>query len=348
MKARALIAVLAVVLVCFAPHAVARAQTPSPSPTATPSASPSESPSAEPAQPEKPPFWDVVGRVRYAISNWFSDLVTSAVRPVFDLVGRTVFATPMLPANPRVGELWRFSLGIADATLLLFVLAGAGIVISGGGGFSSQLTAKELLPRLLLATGAANVSMLALSQMITFSNALSRAMLGAAFDPADASSRMSASIGAAALANPFMALFALAIVVLGILVVISYVVRIAALVLLATGAPLMLAGHALPQSEGMARTWWRATAAFLVAPVIQSMLLAAAFRIFLTGGGVLGLPVGSGLIDLLVIGCLLYMLYKIPFWALNIALSGGGNRAWAQAKRTGKAAATAATKAVAA
>lgn len=329
----------------------ARAQQPSPSPAATAptvnrsssaSPTPSPTPAAEFEEQKKPPFWDIIGRVRYAISQWFANLVTAALRPVFGLLGRTVFATPPLADNPRIGDLWKFSLGIADAALLLFVLAGAGIVMAGGG-FTSQLTAKELLPRLLLAAGAANVSLLLMRQMIAVSNALSEAMLGAALDPTEVSGRMMSSLAAAAVINPFLALFALAIVIIAILVLIAYIVRIAAMVILVTGAPLMLAGHALPQTEGVARMWWRATLAFLAAPVLQSMLLAAAFRVFLSGDGVLGLPGGSGLIDLLVIGCLLYLLFKVPFWTLNAAMSGAGARAAAQAKRAARAAAQAVT-----
>ncbi len=60
----------------------------------------------------------------------------------------------------------------------------------------------------------------------------------------------------------------------------------------------------------------------------------------------LGLPIGSGLIDLLVVGCLLYLLYKVPFWALNMALTGAGSRAWGRAKASAKAAGSAAAKAV--
>ncbi|MGH8308545.1 MAG: conjugal transfer protein TrbL family protein, partial [Steroidobacteraceae bacterium] len=286
MKAMRILSVVlaaSVFLLLSAPD-LAGSASPSPTPSARPSvqASPTTSPTPDFQEPKKPGFFDVVGRVRYAISQWFAGLVTAALRPVFDLLGRTVFSTPSLNANGRVVDLWRFSLGIADAGLLLFVLAGAGIVM-GGSGLVSQMTAKELLPRLVLAAGAANVSLLLLGQLIGISNALSRAMLGSALDPGDVSARMINMLGTAAIANPFLALFALAVIVLGILVVIAYVVRIAALVLLATGAPLMLAGHALPQTEGVARMWWRATLAFLVAPVIQSMLLAAAFRIFLTG-----------------------------------------------------------------
>jgi hypothetical protein len=350
MKAMRIIAVVlaaGVLPALLSAPALAGSASPSPTPSATPSVQASASPTPAPdfAEPKKPGFFDVIGRVRYAISQWFAGLVTAALRPVFDLLGRTIFSTPALASNARVVDLWRFSLGIADVALLLFVLAGAGIVM-GGSSLTSQLTAKELLPRLVLAAGAANVSLLLVGELIQVSNALSRAMLGAALSPGDVSARMIDMLGTAALANPFLALFALAVIVLAILVVIAYVVRIAALVLLATGAPLMLAGHALPQTEGVARTWWRATLAFLVAPVIQSMLLAAAFRVFLTGDGVLGLPIGGGLIDLLVVGCLLYMLYKVPFWALNVALTGAGSRAWGRAKASAKAAGSAAAKAV--
>lgn len=348
MKAMRILSLILAAGVLFGPlsaPAVAGSASPSPTPTPSVEATATPTPTSDFEEPKKPGFFDIIGRVRYAISQWFADLVTAALRPVFDLLGRTVFSTPPLDENGRVTDLWRFSLGIADAALLLFVLAGAGIVM-GGSSLASQMTAKELLPRLVLAAGAANVSLVLLGQLIQISNALSRAMLGSALEPADVSQRMISMLASAALANPFLALFALAVIVLGILVVISYVVRIAVLVLLATGAPLMLAGHALPQTEGVARTWWRATLAFLIAPVIQSMLLAAAFRIFLTGDGVLGLPIGSGLIDLLVVGCLLYMLYKVPFWALNVTLTGAGSRAWGRAKASAKAAGSAAAKAV--
>lgn len=318
--------------------------TPTPVVVPSPSVSPSPSPADGLEEPNKPPFWDVIGRVRYAISSWFSGLVTAALRPVFGFLGRTVFATPPLASNARLTELWRFSLGIADAALLLFVLAGAGIVMAGSS-VTSQMTAKEILPRLLLAAGAANVSLLLVAQMISLSNAVSRAMLGAALDPAEVSGRMITMIGTAAISNPFLALFALAVVVIAVLVLIAYVVRMAVLVLLVAAAPIMLACHALPQTEGIARAWWRGTLALLAAPVLQSMLLSAAFRIFLTSDGVLGLPVGNGMINLLVVGCMLYLLYKIPFWALNAALSGAGSRAAAQVRRVGKAAAQAVTAA---
>ena len=242
---------------------------------------------------------------------------------MFGFLGRTVFATPDIASNGRVVDLWRLAIAIADALLLLFMLVGAGIVMTGSN-LAAQTTAKEMLPRLVLGAGAGAVSLLLMHQMTQLSNALSQAMLGAGLDGGSISGRLMEMIGFAALSNPFLALFALAVVVLAILVLVAYVVRVAALVVLATGAPLMLATHALPQSEGLARTWWRAVFALMCVPVIQSMLIAAMFRVFLSGDGLLGIPLGNGLIDLLVIGCLLYLLYKITFLAIRYSFSAAG------------------------
>jgi hypothetical protein len=326
-----------------------RSNSPSPEATATPSPTPSASPSLEPSpaepfpEPDKPGFFDLVGKVRYAISQWFSNLVTSALRPVFDFLGHTVFSTPPLADNDRIVQLWGFSLAIADSLLLLLFLVGAGLVTVGGG-LGSQLTAKELLPRLLLAAIAANVSLLLLRWLIELSNALSAAVLGASLEPAEVARLMIRLLANAALQNPFLALLGLAAIVLAVLVVIVYIIRVAALVVLASGAPLLLIGHTLPQTERWARAWWRATLALLVAPVAQSLLLAAAFRVLLTSDGVLGLPIGSGFIDILVVGTLLYFLFKVPFWMLHATFSGAESRAIAQARRIGSAV----TKAVAA
>ncbi|MGH2693323.1 MAG: hypothetical protein ACRDJJ_00770 [Actinomycetota bacterium] len=320
--------------------------TPTPSPQA--SASPTPEPEAEPTEdpfpePEKPGFFDLIGRIRYAISQWFSNLVTSALRPVFDFLGRTVFSTPQIASNERIVGLWGISLGIADALLLLFLLFGAGLVTMGGG-LTSQLTAKELLPRLVVAAIAANVSLIVLRILTDLSNSLARGVMGS-LEPTEVARLMVRILANAALGNPFLALLALALIAFGMLVIITYVIRAAALVVLVAAAPLMLVCHGLPQTEGYAQAWWRAVLALLVAPVAQSLLLAAAFRVMLTSSGVLGLPIGSGLIDILVIGTLLYFLFKVPFWMLRTAFSQAGSRAVVQVKQVARAAARAVTPA---
>lgn len=328
MKTRALVIVcLAVGLLAFPANTVAQEQPPSPAPSPAP-----------PADAPTSPF-DIGGRIRSAISEWFGDLVASALGPVFDLMGRTVFSTPAIDENPRVRELWGFSLSVANAALIVFLLAGASFVTVAGG-TETRLGAKELLPRTLVAALTANLSWMALREMTTMSNALSRGVFGT-IDPQQVGRRMAEMLFSGSWLNPFLAILALAVVVLGVLVLVTYVVRVAVLVVLAAAAPLMLITHTLPQSDQWARMWWRATLALLAAPVAQSFLAAAAFRIFLSGDGLLGFSSG-GIIDLLVIGSILYLLFKIPIWALNVALGGAVssavNRAKTWASRTVKAA----------
>lgn len=299
-----------------------RAQTPTPSPTPS---------LEEPSQgEEKPPPWDIVGRAEFAINSWIRGLVVSALDPVLRFLGRTILATPQLDRHERVRELWRFSLVIANALLILFVLSGAGIVMVGG--LSSQLTLKELLPRLFVAALAVNFGLLLTGQLIGVANALTVALLGTAADPADISGQIAERIYGAGMQSPLFLLFALVVLVLAVLVLVAYVVRVAVLVVLLAGGPLFLVTHSLPQTDQVARTWWRLLAAMIASPVLQALVLTAAVKVFLSGDGVLGFMPG-GLIDLLVIGCLLYLLYRIPLWTINVALRGAGSRAWAAAKQ---------------
>lgn len=287
------------------------------------------------------PF-DFEGRIRRAISEWFAGLVASALEPVFKLLGRTVLSTPLMRSNERIAELWRFSLALADAGLVLFVLAGAGTVIVDGGA-GAHLAAKEALPKLVAAAALANLSLVLLEQMIELSNALSRGVMGS-LTSENIAAGMADKIFNGAFANPFLSLLALFVIVLAILVAVAYIMRIAILVVLTAAAPLLLVTHALPQSESWARLWWRATVALLTVPVAQSFLVVAGFQVFLSGDGLLGLSPG-GLVDLLVIGSILYLLFKVPFWGLDVALSGAGSATWRKTKQYAAMAARAAASA---
>jgi hypothetical protein len=277
------------------------------------------------------------GSIGDAINDWFKGIVQSALAPVFDLFSRTVFTTPELTSQDRLISLWRISLGIADAALILFALTGGGIVMSTGD-VGTRLTAKEVLPRLLLAGVAANSSLLIVDQVTRLSNSVAGAIVGSGGDPRSVADQL-AELVSGAFNNPFLALLGLVVVVLGLFVVAVFVLRIAALVVLIASAPLLLVCHSLPHTEHLARLWWRATLAALAVPVAQALVLAAALRIVLSSE-MLGLSSG-GLVDLLVVACLLYLIFKFPLLAANAVRSGSGSRTWSQTKtvlvNTGKA-----------
>ena len=110
---------------------------------------------------------------------------------------------------------------------------------------------------------------------------------------------------------------------MAVILLVLYIVRAALIVVLVCAAPLMLIAHALPQTEGLARLWWRGMTAALGVQVAQAFLLATAVRVFFTSEGhsALGLSVTGSLIDLLVALCLLWLLVKVPFWAKELAFS---------------------------
>jgi hypothetical protein len=273
----------------------------------------------------KPRWWDLPGRVRYGITSWFRGLVEDALNPMLELIGKTVLATPQIAGQDRVGDLWLISLGIADALLILFVLAGAALVMTHET-LHTRYALKEMLPRIALAAILVNASLSISGQMISAANALSAGFLAGGVDPAEASLQLKHFIlGAIAGSGIFVILLGLVAAALAVFLFILYVVRAALILILVAGAPLMLLMHALPQTDGLARLWWRGMTAALGVQVAQALVLATAVRVFFSSGGreALGLSVTGNLVDLLVCLCLFWILIKIPFWAKDLAFSPG-------------------------
>jgi len=74
-------------------------------------------------------LFNVTCHVTSAINAWFKSLVTSALNPILGLLGRSVLATPDVTGG-KVGELWAITAGIANALVVLLVLAGGAVVMS--------------------------------------------------------------------------------------------------------------------------------------------------------------------------------------------------------------------------
>jgi hypothetical protein len=272
---------------------------------------------------DHPFFLNIPGQIRKAINEWFRGLVKDALDPTMEMVGKTVLATPQAVAQPRVVQLWQISLGIADALLVMFVLAGA-VVVMGHETVQTRHALKDVLPRVALAALAVNASLALCGQLIVIANAISAGLLSAGVDTASAAERLSGFVVAAiASGGIFLIFLGLACAVVAVVLLVLYIVRAALVVLLVCAAPLMLLCHALPQTDGLARLWWRALIAALGVQVAQALVLTAAVRVFLTpdGRGALGLGVTGGLVDLLVVLCLLWILVRIPFWAKDLAFS---------------------------
>lgn len=280
-------------------------------------------------QPAKQPsFWDLGGRVREAINAWFRDLAASSLGPLLDMVARTILATPDLAAaNSRVRELWWVSAGIANACFVLLVTIG-GVLVMTQETVQTSYGVKEIAPRLVLAFLAANLSLVITGQVIEVANALARALLTTRTDPEHVRVSLR-TLGLAPLdsSSGLLILVALVVAVMALVLVASYVVRVSLLIVLVAGAPLALACHALPKAEGLARLWWRAFAGCFGVQIGQALVLSMAVRVFFEAdrARVLGLEGTGHLVDLIVLGCLLWMLLRIPVWASKLVLGRQGS-----------------------
>jgi len=271
-----------------------------------------------------PGLFDITGHIEAAIDDWFRDLVTDALSPVLDLLGHTLLATPNVTAQSRVGQLWLMSEGIADAFLVLFVLVG-GAIVMGHETVQTRTALKDVLPRIVVAAITANASLSLAGLVISMADSLSQAILGQGVDPSQAAVVLRQLVlGSLATGGIFTVLLGGVVAVLAVIVLATYVCRLALVILLVVAAPLCLICHALPQSEGLARLWWRAFAGALGVQVAQSLVLITALRVFLASGGATNLGIAStgGLVDLLVAACLCWVLVKIPSWVSRVVFSG--------------------------
>jgi hypothetical protein len=239
------------------------------------------------------------------------------------LVGRTLLSTPQIVGQAEVRSYWQLTAGVADSLLVLVVIA-AGAILMSHETLQTSYALKDLLPRLLIAAVAANASLALCGQMVSFANALAAGLLGEGVNPEQAGHTLELLVlGAIVNHGIFLVLLGLACAALAVVLLILYLARAALIVLLVFVSPLCLLAHGLPQTEGLARLWWRLMFAVLGVQVAQALTLAAAVHVFFASGGhaVLGLGTGGGLIDLLLVLCLFYILVRIPFWAKELAVS---------------------------
>ncbi|MCK2214024.1 hypothetical protein MF672_009515 [Actinomadura sp. ATCC 31491] len=296
---------------------------PTPAPTPTPSATLSPAPSTVSPPESDCGFIDVACKTRQAVDEWFTHLVESATKPVFEMLGSTVLATPELdsPQMARAKQLWELSRTIANTCFVLLVTI-AGVMLMVGQALPGGISARELLPRLVWAFLAANLSLIAIKYAITLANGLSQAFLADGADRIDPElvfdAIKKAVLTGIILKGVFFAIVALVVVVLAVGVLSTYIVRLALTMVVIVAAPLALILHALPMTEGLARLWWRAFTGLLAIQMCQSLVLVAALQLMFSANPAdddsFWIPSTADMTDLLMAICLLFVLLKIPGW----------------------------------
>ncbi|RLK24705.1 hypothetical protein DER29_2636 [Micromonospora sp. M71_S20] len=252
------------------------------------------------------------------VLDWLTEAILDCLTTIFDLITSILLTTPNVTALPQVQALTGRSVWIVDTVFVLAFVAAGVLVMAAGGGEQSRYTVKDLLPRLVVGFTAAHFSQLACAQLIDLANALTGAVSEGGYDDDGAFTAIQTHLRAAQ-DHTVPLLFLVLILIITVLIVttaVQLIGRFVALLVMTSIAPLALACHALPQTDGLARLWWRAYTGCLAIPVAQAFLLTAGEQTLLNPATMLpvfGLPADpGGTLNLLIVVVLLWTTVKIP------------------------------------
>ncbi|WKU03442.1 hypothetical protein [Micromonospora sp. HUAS LYJ1] len=263
------------------------------------------------------------------ILDWLTIAILATLDALIGVISSALLITPDVTALPQVQALTGRSVFVVDTVFVLAFVAVGVLTMTSGGDERSRYTVKDLLPRLIVAIVAAHFSQLWCGMLIDLANALTTALTTGDGDHAGALRAIKTHILAgqdkiAAL------LFVICVAIIAVLLAgtaFSVIVRFAVVLVLTAAAPLALACHALPQTDPVARLWWRSYAGVLAVPVVQGFTLYAG-QWMLTDPAhllpVFGLPVDpGGVLNLFVVMVMLWTTLRVPHLMRRYVSAGG-------------------------
>ncbi|MCW3818606.1 hypothetical protein ONA91_29625 [Micromonospora sp. DR5-3] len=264
------------------------------------------------------------------ILDWLAAAILAALDALFGVISEVLLVTPKVTGLPQVQALTGRSVLVVDTVFVLAFVAAGVLTMTAGGSEATRYTVKDLFPRLIVGFVAAHFSQLWCGMLIDLANALTFALATPAGDSDGALEAIKTHITAGRDTTAVL-LFVICVAIIAVLLAgtaFSVIVRFAVVLVLTAAAPLALACHALPQTDPLARLWWRSYAGVLAVPVVQGFTLYAG-QWMLTDPQhllpVLGLPVEpGGVINLFVVMVMLWTTLRVPSLMRRYVATGGG------------------------
>ncbi|GAB3861918.1 hypothetical protein ACFPIJ_47235 [Dactylosporangium cerinum] len=267
------------------------------------------------------------------ILTWFAEQILACFDGLIGVITNALLVTPDVTTLPQVQALTGRSVLVVDLVFVLFFVAAGALTMSAGGDERSRYTAKDLVPRCIVGFVAAHFSQLWCAKMIDLANALAAALTqedvagdGTVRPPAITAIKTHMIASRDGTSGLLFCVCAVIILILLGSTAMSMITRFAVVLVLTAAAPLALACHALPQTDPVARMWWRAYGGVLVIPVAQGFTLYAGQWMLTDSSHMLfafGLPGDGGPTNLFVVMVLLWTTVKIPGLLRRFVSSGG-------------------------
>ncbi|OKI45710.1 hypothetical protein [Micromonospora sp. CB01531] len=266
------------------------------------------------------------------ILDWLATAILAALDALFGLISSVLLVTPKVTGLPQVQALTGRSVLVVDTVFVLAFLAAGVLTMTAGGSETTRYTVKDLLPRLIVGFVAAHFSQLWCGMLIDLANALTAALTTGEAGSDGALRAIKTHITAGQDTTAVL-LFVICVAIIAVLLAgtaFSVIVRFAVVLVLTAAAPLALACHALPQTDPLARLWWRSYTGVLAVPVVQGLTLYAG-QWMLTDPQhllpVLGLPVEpGGVINLFVVMVMLWTTLRVPSLMRRYVATGNSGR----------------------
>jgi hypothetical protein len=211
------------------------------------------------------------------ILDWFSHAILNSFDALFKLIANGLLVSPDVTTLPQIQALIGRSVFIVDAVFVLAFITAGVLTMVAGGDERARYTAKDLGPRLVVGFIAAHFSPLLVGRAIGLANGLVAGLTPGDPNRAGALQAIKSHVDVMNGATTFLLFPVLAAIITVLLAntLFGLLVRFAVLLVLAAAAPIALACHALPQTDPLARLWWRTFAGCLAIPVAQAFTLQA-------------------------------------------------------------------------
>jgi hypothetical protein len=286
-----------------------------------------------------PDAGDIAESLLDTVVGWLTAAVLAALEALWGLLAQTAFTSPDVTVLPQVATISGRSQVVVNTAFVLAIIAVA-VTVMTHETVQVRYGVGDLVPRMVVGFIAANFATPICSQLIQTANALTGALTGDGITAAGSFEQMRRVV-TGALTNAsesfLLVVVGLVIAVLTGVLLVYWLVRTGVLIILVGIAPVALACHATPFTDGAARLWWRSLLGVLATVTLQAFAMHTTLSIFLDPNAnlpALGIPRDpTGTLNLFIVACLLWVTVKIPGMVRRYVLRGGQNSSAAMVVR---------------